>query len=393
MSDEGSPCQQTPVTLSVKKRILFSLVVVISFFCVAEITFRGLELIWPPHDVDLGLGFNRDSRVFVESPVDADRMETDRAKRVSFVRQRFQRDKPSNAFRIVALGGSSVNQLEPQFKRLENELSTETQTVEIINCGGFAYGSHRLVLVLREMLNYDPDLILLYTGHNEFEEVEQLSLSGVEHLAIERTISHSAIIRFIRDRRTDYEISRLEREHNQRLLSREEPVSETNFARAWSHDFDQDDVRERMESYEHNLRVMLTTAKKRDIPVIMGTVSSNLLMPYLPQEAATRYRDVYELWKTESIEPGLQLANEILAETAGRHQCSELENNILRRLADEFSVPLIDIESAIAKQEPHGIPGETLFDDHCHLNSAGRDIWASQFAPEIQKVLSASRMP
>lgn len=44
----------------------------------------------------------------------------------------------------------------------------------------------------------------------------------------------------------------------------------------------------------------------------------------------------------------------------------------------------------IANAEPHGIPGETLFDDHCHLNDAGRAIWIEGYAPEIQKAIQST---
>ena len=381
------------IKLSLKKRIVFAGCVTLAFFCIAEIGFRTLEIVWPPRHVDFGLGFNDDSRVFVDSPVQRGYMETDPIKRVSFVRQRFLRDKPEGLFRIVALGGSSVNQLEPQFRQLERELNAEFDQfdqIEIINCGGLAYGSHRLVLVMREMLEYQPDLLLLYAGHNEFEEIEQLSLAGLDQLSFDRTISNSAIIRFLRDRRTDYELNRLEKEHNQRLLSHEEPVSESNFARAWSHKFADEDVQDRMQSYTHNLRLILTTAKQQQIPVIVGTVSSNLLRPYLPRDGAMRYEHVYELWKAGSADEGLRLAKQILAETAGRHQCSELENSILRKLANEFSRPIVDVEALVMQKEPHGIPGETLFDDHCHLNAEGRGVWITGYAPEIRKVIQAT---
>ncbi|QDV47411.1 hypothetical protein Enr13x_73200 [Stieleria neptunia] len=384
---------QNRVRLSLKKRITFGVGVTLAFFCLAEVGFRAMEIVWPPRHVDFGLGFNDDSRIFVASSLHPGYMETDPAKRVSFVRQRFLREKPADVFRIVALGGSSVNQLEPEFRKLERDLSAEFDPfdqVEIINCGGLAYGSHRLVLVMREMLEYAPDLILLYSGHNEFEEIEQLSLSGLEQLGFERTISHSAIIRFIRDRKADYELSRLEKEHNQRLLSREEPVSDSNFARAWSYEFGAQDVQDRMQSYRHNLRLILTTARNQQVPVIMGTVSSNLLRPYLPRDAALRYEQVYALWKAGSAEEGMRLAKQILAETAGRHQCSDLENNILRELADEFLLPIVDVEAMVANQEPHGIPGETLFDDHCHLNAAGRAVWVSGYAPEIREAVQAA---
>lgn len=384
---------QNRARLSLKKRITFGVCVTLAFFCFAEIGFRTLEIFWPPRHVDFGLGFNDDSRIFVDSSLHPGHMETDPVKRVSFVRQRFLRDKPVGVFRIVALGGSSVNHLEPEFREIERDLSAEFDQfdqIEIINCGGLAYGSHRLVLVMREMLEYQPDLILLYTGHNEFEEIEQLSLSGLKHLSFERTISNSAIVRFIRDRKADYELNRLEKEHNQRLLSREEPVSDSNFARAWSYEFGDQDVQDRMQSYTHNLRLILTTARNQQVPVIMGTVSSNLLRPYLPRDASLRYEQVYESWKAGSAEGGLRLAKQILAETAGRHQCSDLENNILRKLADEFSQPIVDVETLVANKEPHGIPGETLFDDHCHLNAAGRAVWKTGYAPEIRKVVQAT---
>lgn len=384
---------QNRVKLSLRKRILFGVIASLAFFGVAEIGFRILEIVRPPLHIDFGLGFNDDSRVFVESPRQPDYMETDPAKRVSFVRQRFRGDKPANIFRIVALGGSSVNYLEPEFNKLERLLSAEFDSfdeIEIINCGGLAYGSHRLVLVMREMLEYQPDLILLYTGHNEFEEVEQLTLSGVENLRFERTISKSAIVRFLRDRKAAYDLDRLEKEHNRRVLAREEPVSDSNFARAWSFEFDDQDVQDRMKSYEHNLKLILTTARNQGVPLIMGTVASNLATPYLPREAAMRYEEVYDSWQAGAAEEGLRLAKQILAETKGRHQCSDLENNILRELADEFAVPLIDVETMVTSAEPHGIPGETLFDDHCHLNAAGRDVWIEGYEPEIRNAILAA---
>ena len=393
MHNAGQIMNQNRVRLSLKKRIAFGVCVTLAFFCFAEIGFRALEIFWPPRHVDFGLGFNDDSRIFVDSSLHPGYMETDPVKRVSFVRQRFLRDKPAGVFRIVALGGSSVNYLEPGFRELERDLSAEFDQfdqIEIINCGGLAYGSHRLVLVMREMLEYQPDLILLYTGHNEFEEIEQLSLSGLKQLSFERTISNSAMIRFIRDRKADYELNRLEKEHNQRVLSRDEPVSDSNFARAWSYEFGDQDVHDRMQSYEHNLRLILTTARNQQVPVIMGTVSSNLAQPYLPRDAAMRYEQVYELWKAGAAEEGLRLAKQILAETTGRHQCSDLENNILRKLADEFSLPMVDVETLVANKEPHGIPGETLFEDHCHLGAGGRAVWITGYAPEIRKVVQAT---
>jgi hypothetical protein len=37
--------------------------------------------------------------------------------------------------------------------------------------------------------------------------------------------------------------------------------------------------------------------------------------------------------------------------------------------------------------EPHHIPGETLFDDWCHLNDAGREIMAAAFEEQVGTLL------
>ena len=63
----GQIMNQKRPGLSLKKRITFGVCVTLAFFCLAEIGFRVLETFWPPRHVDFGLGFNDDSRIFVES--------------------------------------------------------------------------------------------------------------------------------------------------------------------------------------------------------------------------------------------------------------------------------------------------------------------------------------
>lgn len=380
--------------LSTRSKCVFGVVVVVLFFAGLELTFRVLERVYPPTHVDYGLGFTPESQVFVEVAGNPGTMITNPRKRVSFPRQTFKNPKPPGNFRIVVLGGSSVNYLQPELRRLSSRLSkdfkTDFEKVEVINCGGFAYGSHRLVLVFREILEYSPDLVLVYSGHNEFEEVEQLQLSNVQRLEFDKLVSSSAIVRFIRDRKSEFELNRLEKEHNQRVLRQQEPVSEENFARAWTYAFQKEDIEKRRDSYAHNLRLIANLAKAQQIPLIIGTVSSNLARPYLPQDAASRYGDVYQLWEEGKKEEGLSVAKQILVETVGRHQSSDMENEVIKTLASELDIPLVDVETEIAKAEPHGIPGETLFDDHCHLNKAGRKVWITAYEPLVRAAITES---
>ncbi len=41
---------------------------------------------------------------------------------------------------------------------------------EVINAGGISYASYRVAHLMEELVNYQPDLFIIYTGHNEFLE-------------------------------------------------------------------------------------------------------------------------------------------------------------------------------------------------------------------------------
>ena len=41
---------------------------------------------------------------------------------------------------------------------------------EVINAGGISYASYREAKLVEEIARYQPDLVLVYSGHNEFLE-------------------------------------------------------------------------------------------------------------------------------------------------------------------------------------------------------------------------------
>ena len=42
--------------------------------------------------------------------------------------------------------------------------------IEAINASGVSYAMHRLNIVADELLRYEPDVFIVYSGHNEFVE-------------------------------------------------------------------------------------------------------------------------------------------------------------------------------------------------------------------------------
>ncbi len=80
----------------------------------------------------------------------------------------FEASKPANVLRIFLVGGSIAqmyhgeNDLVPTLER-----ATPGRRVEFINCGMAGYDSPREQLLVREVLNYQPDAVILMSGHNE----------------------------------------------------------------------------------------------------------------------------------------------------------------------------------------------------------------------------------
>lgn len=87
----------------------------------------------------------------------------------------FQVPKPAKTFRIVCLGGSTtvgfpygyVGSFSTFLRDRLNEIFPNRR-IEVINLGMTATNSTTVLDIARELFDYEPDLILVYDGHNEF---------------------------------------------------------------------------------------------------------------------------------------------------------------------------------------------------------------------------------
>lgn len=89
----------------------------------------------------------------------------------------FTLPKPESVYRVFALGGSTT-QGEPfstetaftMWLQVRLQAMLPSRTVEVINCGGLSYASYRVRAICEEVLAYEPDLVVVYTAHNEYLE-------------------------------------------------------------------------------------------------------------------------------------------------------------------------------------------------------------------------------
>ncbi|MFG0333135.1 MAG: tetratricopeptide repeat protein, partial [Maioricimonas sp. JB049] len=161
------------------KKTLFAVLVVPGFFLLLE----GALALWGISSADEAAdpfaGFSGRSRLFV--PIDNNphgcRLQTSPRKLQWFNPQTFPCEKPAGTKRIFCLGGSTTYgrpYRDPTsfagWLREFLAVADPEASWEVINAGGVSYASYRVARIANEIANYEPDVVIVYTGHNEFLE-------------------------------------------------------------------------------------------------------------------------------------------------------------------------------------------------------------------------------
>ena len=364
------------------KTIIYSLLPAVALFGTIDGCARLLEFWNPPLVLDYGWGFNEGSRVFEPGGMLRNKMVTRPEKVISFPKQSFDMPKPANVYRMIIIGGSNVNYMQHNLYKMASRLTHapgEKRLFEIINCGGCAYGSTRLRNMIPELLTYDPDVMLIYSGHNEFEEKIHQKLVNTESIPAQKAAYSLAMLRLLRDGLASLQLTCLDVQTLRETVQPEIDASTGMYA------FSQEEIAAHMNLYRENLTDIVAQCRDHGIPVIISTVASNFWKPQLHQSLLETTQQIQELYEAGKFKEGMALARETLVRSP-RHQASDTENGIIREVAQQFSLPLIEGERLIMEAEPHGVPGETLLSDHCHLTDTGREIVLRAFEQEIRRI-------
>lgn len=345
--------------------------------------------------------------------------------------QSLQMPKPARVFRIVALGGSTtygrpylgrtafVSWLSQLLGRYDPR-----HRYESLNLGGISYASYRVARVAEEMATYDPDLFVIYAGHNEFLEARTFASQKEERPLLRnlRKLLHHSYVYSL--------LARLLPKIHEHLS----PTDKTLLGEEVAAQLEQvggvdlyhrDDAFRKgvIEQYRQSMAAMIDRARSRNIPVILCTLPSNLagMSPFksehgegltrddrrsfdeLVQSAETRFHEelfadaLDLLTQAEAIDSRYALLHYLKGqalEELGRYpeayqaylrakeedivplRALEAFNQILRELARDKKVPLAEVEVAIRGASPNNIPGNVWFDDHVHPTITGQQLIA-----------------
>ncbi len=148
------------------------------------------------------VGFQSSLKLF-EPSEDRQEMRTASNKLRHFNRQAFPRHKGPNSFRIFTVGGSTTygrpyddaTSFSAWLRAYLTALDPDRQW-EVVNGGGISYASYRVALLMEELIEYEPDLFIIYSGNNEFLESRTYPELKAEPALLTRTrllLSHSRL--------------------------------------------------------------------------------------------------------------------------------------------------------------------------------------------------------
>jgi len=284
--------------------------------------------------------------------------------------QFFLKDKPNKEKRIFFLGGSSVQMLgECKYLREELEYYNSDYDFNIVNAGYASWGTDRVLLLFHEILDYDPDLIILYSGHNEFEEEYLRKIFSKDTRLLELNNKLLNISRFYQF--YSMSLRRLmefvARKNVEAIRKNQHPLFPKDVELGWSGKYNKDEI---YANYESNVTQMIKMSKTRKIPIIISTVAYNRLIP--PNNAISdNYKICSKYLREKNFTVLKTCLEKALDEDLQPHRATTTSNQIIRNLAKTYHLPLADIDAVIVNHSDKGIPGNNIFVDYCHLKPRG----------------------
>jgi len=298
-----------------------------------------------------------------------------------FQDQSFPARKPAGEFRTFIFGGSSIYNL---YGQMENSYDEAGMKVRVVNIGGNSFGTRRLLPVFEDILAYEPDLLLIYSGHNEFVDIEiadHFIETGPFRKKLTELLQPWRVCGLVEMAvyKAGMALMKTKKRHDNGVVR--------YFGTRMRLGTDKEKIYARYGEY---LAAMAREAAKRGVPLELCTVGYNrTIRPAGPGTAAGLYEKGMALLRSGSYaEARAALARAQDAEPVP-YGANETTNRIVRETAARYKVPLVDIDGAVAAHAPNGIPGGETYYDQCHFIDSHFLAWL--FRKEISAAIAARK--
>ncbi len=349
----------------------------------------------------------------------------------------FEIVKPANTKRIFCLGESTMqgfpyvfNATAPSFLRDRLQAELPLQRIEVVNVGLSAVGSFIVRDFIGELVPYQPDLFIVYLGHNEFYGIYQAGsaaamMGGPTLTRLSISLSRFKTYLLLRDAYTWLSglFSPIRGQNRGTLM--QQVVGNSDIP------YEGPTYREALAAYIENLNAIISVTQEHHVPILFSTVVSNIhdQPPFVGVFSSGTDSTARKQWREEIAQGdtamsrgdfggalaaydqavavdssnatgrfrrGQALAANGDFDRARREFESARDLDALRfRATGEFNrelaatcskrgVLVSHVDSAFAAASPHGLVGNELILEHLHPNIDGYFLMAKVWAKDIQ---------
>lgn len=320
------------------------------------------------------------------------------------LRDFFARKKPANAYRIFVMGESATAGFpypgNVAFSRiLQGRLADAfpDRAIEVINVAVTATNTYALVDFIDEILAQQPDAVLIYAGHNEFYGALGAA-STVSLGKFQPQLRAYLLLRRLRlFQAVELGLARL-KAGGEGLG--EAPVDAGLGFTLMGRMSDRANILlggptyvKARAQFEANLRAVLAKAQAAGVAVILSELVSNLRdrPPFASaaNETLPRAEEVFR------VAQGLEEKGDYAEARNGYARARDLDvlrfrapgefNDIIHRIAGDFSVPVVPMTAVFEAASQHGLLGSGLMLEHLHPNVEGQMLMSEAFLETMRK--------
>ena len=321
----------------------------------------------------------------------------------SVVPDGFDIEKKNNAFRIFVLGESSAagwpyvpNASFPRHIKRKLELLYPENTIEVINLGISAINSYTLRDLSFGVAEMHPDLVLIYTGHNEYYGA--LGVGSSVNIGYSRSLVNTYLT--LRNFRTTQFLQNLisgvigifnsaDSKNNDRketLMSR--MIGESLIP------YNSDMFNNGIDQFKGNMDDILKLFSDKNIPVVIGNLTFNAKdqKPFVSVKSEKNlsadeiYLNAQKEYQLGNFEIAKQLFNQAKEFDALRFRAPQKINDAIYDLAKKYNLSVVNIDSVFESNSPNGIVGSNLMVDHLHPTFEGYRIMGDAYFDKMQKM-------
>ena len=351
------------------------------------------------HNTDLFVKYPPDENYLVMNYYASDKFFPDTSDATKGNQEIFAINKAPNTFRIFVLGESTTLGFpfrpNGSFHRwLQYRLMHmyPDKNFEVINLSLTAVNSYTVLDFGKQLAQYQPDAVLIYTGHNEYYGA--LGVGSTTYIGSNRFLLQTLVK--LRELKVvqlfNNFIKKVSAIFAKKPTANRQSLMEDMAARQHIK-YGSADYHAGINQFTENMTELCSKLNDEKIPVFLSNVVSNEkdLPPFIsegdgPGSANWNYSQGQIAYKDSSFDKAKKYFDKARELDELRFRAPEAINTSITKIASQFPyIHLVDSKRIFEKYSPHGILGSETIEEHVHPDLLGYAIMSEAFYQAMQK--------